>query len=484
MVGASDDHSQIPHAAQPRAAPARTARRRFRLILWTLSLLLAIEAAGWLGDAAFSFRRKTLEALRLMRVSNQPVAARKYPGWAGPGLLVRAENDPAIPPGFRYEIGGKVIPEAFPDLRQRMLQPDRLEASHRQRVFVVGGSAAFGFPYPASLCFASILQRLCQERLRVVNAAQMGWTSGELVPVVERIADDFEPDVLVILTGNNEWIHWSPERQSRFDRVRLDLLERLAHSRAIAAIEYALLKWSASRSQTEPSDAYIPHAELVGYATALAHPADPRLFDTRRWLAVREKYLQTFRDNLRRMVRTAQKHNVRTVLLTVPFNYRLCPAWKHPQPLSLVGRDADVRPLIEQAAEEISQNHARAALNLLDKAVRIDAYSPVAHYLRGVSLEALDRPAEAEKAYAQCRENMVGNLGARLSINRVIREVAAETGAELIDLRKRFDQYEHRRGRYFNVDLIHDDCHPTPLGHRLIADALRELLCDENQDDR
>ena len=85
-------------------------------------------------------------------------------------------------------------------------------------------------------------------------------------------------------------------------------------------------------------------------------------------------------------------------------------------------------------------------------------------------------PVEAEAAYARSREAMIGNLGSRLSINRVVREVAAEQEADLVDLRKIFDDYQHRRQRHFNTELIHDDCHPTPLGHALIAQHLEQLL--------
>ena len=50
--------------------------------------------------------------------------------------------------------------------------------------------------------------------------------------------------------------------------------------------------------------------------------------------------------------------------------------------------------------------------------------------------------------------------------------VAAETGVELVDVIKLFDRDEHMLGRYFNETLILDDCHPSPRGHKLIADAI------------
>jgi hypothetical protein len=87
---------------------------------------------------------------------------------------------------------------------------------------------------------------------------------------------------------------------------------------------------------------------------------------------------------------------------------------------------------------------------------------------------------EAESAFARCREQMVGHLGGRLSVNRVIRSVARETGCDLLDARKLFDRKQAALDGFFNRDLIHDDCHPTPLGHHLLAVALREVLRPED----
>jgi hypothetical protein len=100
----------------------------------------------------------------------------------------------------------------------------------------------------------------------------------------------------------------------------------------------------------------------------------------------------------------------------------------------------------------------------------------ILHYLEAECLERLGRADEAEQAYARSRECMIGNLGSILGINEVIARVARDEGAELLDVRKLFDDWEHARGRHFNQDLIHDGCHPTPQGHRLIAEALDALL--------
>ena len=59
--------------------------------------------------------------------------------------------------------------------------------------------------------------------------------------------------------------------------------------------------------------------------------------------------------------------------------------------------------------------------------------------------------------------------GDTTTVEALIDDGCAEVEADLIDLRKIFDDFQHRRKRHFNVELIHDACHPTAMAHRLIA---------------
>jgi tetratricopeptide (TPR) repeat protein len=172
-----------------------------------------------------------------------------------------------------------------------------------------------------------------------------------------------------------------------------------------------------------------------------------------------------------------QASGVRVILVTMPFNYRLSPAWKHPQFESFdPASGAQVRRLLREAGRLLQAGDCSNALPTLDRALQLDPLPPLLHYLRAQCLEQQGRFDEAEAAYAQSREQMIGNLGSRLSINGIIRRVADRFGVALVDAAAIFDDYEHAHGRHFNEDLILDDCHLSRLGHQLIADALAPLL--------
>lgn len=177
------------------------------------------------------------------------------------------------------------------------------------------------------------------------------------------------------------------------------------------------------------------------------------------------------------MIEAAVQRGVRVLLLTLPVNYRLSPAWKHPQPEAMQpANQSAIRETLRRADVLYRRGEFATMAALVEDALAREPEAPLLHYLRGAALERMGRLAEAECAYERSRECMIGNLGSCLSINERIRKVARETRVELVDVKQLFDDHQHARGRYFNEDLIADDCHPTPAGHRLILEALADRL--------
>ena len=98
----------------------------------------------------------------------------------------------------------------FPPGLARAPEPTRLATPKKPgvyRIFVIGGSAAMGFPEPA-FSFARILETLLETRLpntefEVVNSAMTAINSHVALPIV-RHSSAYEPDAFLIYLGNNE----------------------------------------------------------------------------------------------------------------------------------------------------------------------------------------------------------------------------------------------------------------------------------------
>jgi len=445
-----------------------------------LLVLLAIaEAAAWYLDSRWHFHNELLAAFSQVEISSEPVpvlSQDRLP-WPADTIAIRSERDPENG-GKKYIVGGRAISNAH--ARQTVMYPRQQEIgpATRRQIVVVGGSAALGFPYAYGDSFAGKLQQLAgRDDCVVINCAQRAWLSGEVAAVADRAMRFFSPDDLIVMAGNNEWLHWKVNHPELQRTMRgMNLRRVLASSRVLALAQYIALRRAIDQRRVGVSEdnQYQTDHQLIGYHYALRYPLeDIAKFDARGWEETKKRFLDVFQNNLTHIVETAQKRDVRVYLLTLPFNYKLSPAWKHPQPESFDPVSCkQVREAIHTTAGLCDAKKYEQGLRTIDAALALDPYPPIAHYLKGYCLERLAQPLEAETAYAECRERMIGNLGSRLSINRRIHRVARATGATLLDVRRLFDEHNHKTKHYFNVDLIHDDCHPTPAGHTLIAKAL------------
>ncbi len=453
---------------------SRGKKLRFAVLAALLGLL-ALEGAARLVDWKTGFHGKVLRALDRIEPQSGPIPMRDSLDWPEGWLQVRSAfgEEPLDQP---YVLGGELVPGGMVVPATVPYGTEEAREDPRRKVFVVGGSAAFGFPAAYSESFAAVLaERVDRDRYLVLNASRVGWSSGHLVPVVDRIARGFSPAVVILYLGNNEWSRFSLNDEVGVSPLLLRIYRRLSPSRLLSLGIYWRVKTWEQRQGTARAQGgdggYVNHRELVGYEYALRHPAPD--FNGARWEEAREAFLDNFEINLRVMVRKSSSAGAKVLLCTVPFRFRLSPAWKQRQPLSYdPANRGRVAAALESATTSLRRGDPASAIATLDGALAVEPKAPLLRYVKASALERSGRLEEAERWYARARDAMVGNLGASTSINDRIREVAREERATLVDLEAAFDRYQSARGAHFNEGLIGDDCHPSPEGQRVIAEAL------------
>jgi lysophospholipase L1-like esterase len=443
-----------------------------------LLTLIGIEGAGRVADRVYHFHPRLIDALDSIERQSGPTPPQPL-SWPDDAVRVRVP-DRDVDRNEPYVVGQRRIAGGHRVGLQGFLSPSHLADDPRRRLFIVGESAAFGFPYEMQFSFGQTLQETLGDRFVILNAGQISWSSSELVPVMARIVTSFRPDVIVLFVGNNEWQNWSALRRAPKINRHLAVIRALSHSRALAAATWSWLSWIGSRSEPAPTTVgrFKRQFEIEGYAYALANPLEDYVpMDPTALEATRAAFVDAYHRNLTEMVRIAKSRGVRVILMPTPVNYRLSPAWGHPQPESFNTATASrTHDLLHAAARSLESARYGEALETIDAAIGLDDKPAIFHYLRAEALRHLRQGLEAEQAYLASRERMVGHLGTPLSFQRVTARVAREMSADFIDVPALFDAYEHRLGGFFNEHLIADDCHPTPLGHRLIAEALIERL--------
>ncbi|NIL99679.1 MAG: tetratricopeptide repeat protein [Acidobacteria bacterium] len=332
------------------------------------------------------------------------------------------------------------------------------------RVFVLGGSSAFGFPWGAEQAFSSKLEHALQASwpdrdVRVVNAAGMSYGSHRLRILAHELLD-YAPDLLVLYTGHNEFVE-----RDFYDRVK-------AAEPLPAGLRLWLHRWRTysalarliAPAPAPPDEAPADAAELIGFDADRRYSSDVAAAD-------RETVRAQFEENLRAIVAAAREAGVAVLLCTVPSNEK---GWRPNQttwPENLgFARRTNAERAIERAKEANDAGDPEAALRAVAEVEAVTVEAAGAWYEKGRALLAIGRPEEAADAFVAARDTD-GQPGRAVSaLNNTIRRVARDTGATLVDIEATVRTLSPDGIPGF--ELFEDYVHPKPGGHVLIA---REL---------
>lgn len=338
------------------------------------------------------------------------------------------------------------------------------------RVFVLGGSAAFGDPDPAS-GFCRHLEVLLSEHapgtsFEVVNAAVTSMNSH----VARRIARDCagqEPDAFIVFMGNNEVVGpYGPPT----------LPARLYASRRFINLSISVKKDSRLGQLVSDGirglrDARTAERKWLGMEAFLANQisrSDERM----------EACYRHFGDNIRDIVETAHAWGAATILCTVPTNIRSSApfASQHRAGLEETQIAECDRLFAEGRALERSGDF-EAALVQYGQARQIDGMYADLSFCMGRCLLALGKPDEAKPLLREARDLDTLRFRADGPINDAIRRVAgdkADRGATLCDLETYLE--ERAKDQVIGDDLLTDHVHLNFRGSFLAAFAAMEAL--------
>jgi lysophospholipase L1-like esterase len=332
------------------------------------------------------------------------------------------------------------------------------------RIVVQGASTAEGYPYGYGASPAGMLQQRLQRtfperRIEVVTTAMSAVSSYTLLDFSPEILAQ-APDAVVIYAGHNEYVGvlgvgsgFSMGRRRpivlallRFKDVRLLQLARRALTGAVP---------ERPRPRNRTLMATIVAEDRIPYGSPLY----------RRGLA-------QFRGNLRALLGRYRRAGVPVFIGTVVSNERDRPpfiAGHRP------GADAaGWRRRFQAGRRALAAGDPAGALRQLDAAVALDDAQAEGHFWRGRALDALGSYRDARGAYLAAKDRDQLRFRAPEAINAVIRRVAAEEAAHLVDVQAAF----HRAARHGIVghDLMLEHLHPNLRGYFVLADAFYEAM--------
>lgn len=360
---------------------------------------------------------------------------------------------PILEPGERAD-GSPVLRSADPRLpRQSLL---RVKPANGLRVATFGGSATAGLGFSPNVTFARELERMLaraypERHVEVINLGVVALASRQVGLLVADVARRYEPDLLVVYSGNNEFLEIHADKYASAHANPLsragDLLRKLNLYRA--------LQRAVRGPPRTPSlaDQDFSHEDLQLTQDAIIREIETTPAEIARTV-------DEYEANIDEMVEVARATRTPLLLMTVASNWR----WRGRSDLpedwlaELLGGEA--------ASSPEAWSRARA---LLDGRVKAAAAGERHEWLykRAVVAEAMgDLPG----ARADYRAAMNADPHLRRALDVMadrVRRVGERRGVPVFDVIPYLAQ--HSEDGIVGFDVFYDYVHFTPRGALLVA---------------
>jgi len=338
------------------------------------------------------------------------------------------------------------------------------------RVFVLGASAAQGFPAP-DFGMARMLDVMLKEQypgadFEVVNAAIPAINSHVILPMI-RDCSRMQADLFIIYLGNNEVVGpygagtvFSP-LVSSLPVIRTGVALR---STRIGQLLSNTFKGVPALGQPRLEE-FHGMATFVNHQVSAADPGMPVVY-------------RHFEQNLRDICRVAQKEGIPVIVSTVGANL------KDNAPFASLHRPGLSREdrrlwgeLVREGAELRQQEQYEEAVKRFLSAETIDADHAELHFRLGRCYRALGDYIEAKSHYVRAMELDGLRFRADTRINEIIRSVAADRSGQGIHLVDSLQILEDSSPQQIpGNELFYEHVHMNYRGTYLVTLAILEQL--------
>lgn len=328
------------------------------------------------------------------------------------------------------------------------------------RVFILGGSAAKGVHWDPRGTPARWLELLANSRdpmrrFEVVNLGFVGANIQNVQNIIKNL-QDYAPDILVIYSGDNEFLAENPWILSKMSRTDSPLGEM----RLVGAMERLAGLW---RGWLILRENRYTQNDVGQWLTQGKKLSDAKLAGN----------IVFFRDRLTQIIDQARLTGRIVIVCSVPSNLRdWAPnASSTRNPSSLAERGNWIAQVEE--GKRLLKTNTAAAKSIFEDLIRRDSTVAEAHYWLGMANLYEKNFDEARTAFIEARD--LDDMPTRIlsPINDAIRE-AVGNRVYLADAEKIFR--EQAQWQITGYDLFDDACHPNLKGQYLLASSMRDAL--------
>jgi tetratricopeptide (TPR) repeat protein len=350
------------------------------------------------------------------------------------------------------------------------------------RAFFLGGSTVQGRPYAIETAFPRWIQKSLEIRdpsrqWEMINCGGISYASYRLVSILEECLTHYQPDLIVLCTGQNEFLEERTYGDIKYASkpilwVRGQLSSwRLYQVMGQSWNQLRMLTGKQTSVRSESLRPILPSEvdAFLDYENGLeAYHWDPE------W---RRGVTEHFEHNVERMVRLCDEASIPLVILSPPVNLRSSPPFKSEHRADLTAAALDEWQRVVAKARSLYSEAPRDAIRWLQKAIELDPQYGDTHFALGTLLEGMGRRYDARKSLIQAKELDICPLRILESERSALARIAKQYGLPFVDLHAFLEE----RSDYLSLgsDLLVDHVHPSILGHQIIAGKVVELFLAE-----
>lgn len=373
---------------------------------------------------------------------------------------------PLFVPGGGDFSGKYVINPHFHDKSAEPQSFARVKEPETKRIFILGGSAAMGWPGTRETSFSGYMQRALDKvspgKYEIVNIAARAYGSHRVLDFMSDVVR-YEPDLIVVWSGNNEYLERNAlttyarnQSMRRLQRLlRQSGLYRLVH---LTLVRYAP-SWFVSKSGDDFTD--IRKKRQIQQNMLMATERNP---------ATDQQILANYRANLLSMAQLINESNAQGIFCTVPVNLV---DWL-PYGYTFPPVDSRFDNAVNAAVRFWQQGRFEESLQAWGELSAFVPEDPCIAFWRGRCHLRLGNLIQAKLELERARDLELRPQRALSSFQATIREVATEAQLSIADLEVVF--VERSEGKFPGSNMFLDHVHPNETGHRLAAIELFSVM--------
>lgn len=326
------------------------------------------------------------------------------------------------------------------------------------RIFIIGESAAKGYPQPKNLSMASFLKEMLGDVIPDKNfeVISLGTTAVSSFPLIYLVKEavKFEPDLLIFYSGNNEFFGaYGTASINSFGSLPTWTLSFLRWTNGLAIVQWFndLINTSSQVDKTLMEEMVdqikIPYNDILRKASA-----------------------ENLKNNLSKMIEIANESKINSILCTPVGNEKgLFPLGE--DDLSSLNKENLIRFNHYLKSANQKENNINESIQNLKNALDILPYHAGIHFSIGNLYTSINNKTEAGKFFRSARNFDTMPWRPTDEIENAIREVASSKNIILCDIAKIFRTKSDYDAIGWN--LMDDHVHLSIKGQ---AEAAKSML--------